>query len=452
MQSAPQQKRRPIRFVLRWTFRLLVLACVLAVVGMGYWLRDGLHNRFTVYPEQAKAMEALRAQFQPVSLDDGWNEYRGIVHSHSHLSHDSDVPFEEILQVLKDLNMDFILMSDHCDENKGDYSKQWRGIHEGKLFVPGFEMSNGFMPSFLPAETVLQKDKEPKALAQEIGDKGGLLFYVHCEEPRDWEMPQLNGMELYNIHADFKDLDMAALIPDILCNLGPHHEQLMRSMYKFRPEMFARWDELNRTRKITGFGGNDCHQNTGFRGIYEQREDGGDVLRIEDTSPDTLKEFKLNFLTRGLLRFFAGPLENGKKLFHVQLDPYMLMGKYVNTHVIARDLSEESIKEAFQKGRAYMGFTMLADCRGFVYFAQDGQGAKAVMGESMPLGPEVRLRAAAPLPCRFIVRKDGEVVHTQEGRDVEYQPLAPGNYRVEAELDVQGQWIPWIYANPIAIK
>ncbi len=56
-------------------------------------------------------------------------------------------------------------------------------------------------------------------------------------------------------------------------------------------DFLRRWDELNRTRHITGIAGNDCHQNVGFRGFFTET----DTLRIEDTSPETLKEFKLNW-------------------------------------------------------------------------------------------------------------------------------------------------------------
>lgn len=454
--NPPEKKRHPFRFLFRWTFRLAALLLFIALAIAAYWLRDGLYNHYITYPKQAQAWADLKKEFKPVSLDDGWNEYRGIIHSHSYLSHDSEVPFEDILKTMKDIQLDFILMSDHCDENIADYSKQWRGMHDGKLFVPGFEMDKGFMPSFLPPDTILKKNEDPATLAQQISDKGGLLFYVHSEEPRLWELPQLNGMEIYNIHTDFKEKEDKKwpLLADILCNVRSYKPQLMRSIYIHRMEILARWDDLCRTRKITGFGGNDCHQNTGYRGFYEEKSDGGTaqpVLRIEDTSPETIKEFKLNFLTRGLLRLASGPLEPGKMLFHMQLDPYELMGQFCNTHVLARDLSEDAIKDSLKTGRAFVGFTLLADCRGFVYYAQDATG-KAVMGETMSFGPETRLRAGSPLPCRFNVLKNGEVQTRQEGRELDYQPKTPGKYRVEAELNILGEWTPWIYANPIELK
>jgi hypothetical protein len=44
------------------------------------------------------------------------------------------------------------------------------------------------------------------------------------------------------------------------------------------------------------------------------------------------------------------------------------------------------------------------------------------------------------------------MVYQQEGRDVDWTPPGPGKYRVEAELNVMNEWIPWVYANPIELR
>jgi hypothetical protein len=48
--------------------------------------------------------------------------------------------------------------------------------------------------------------------------------------------------------------------------------------------------------------------------------------------------------------------------------------------------------------------------------------------------------------------KDGTKVHTAESRQLDWTPDSPGKYRVEAELNVRNEWIPWIYANPIELN
>jgi len=68
---------------------------------------------------------------------------------------------------------------------------------------------------------------------------------------------------------------------------------------------------------VTGIAANDCHQNVGLRGCYTATG----VIRVEDTSPKTLKEIQLNRFTRPVARLAFGRLEPDRKLFHVQLDP-----------------------------------------------------------------------------------------------------------------------------------
>ena len=56
----------------------------------------------------------------------------------------------------------------------------------------------------------------------------------------------------------------------------------------------------------------------------------------------------LNFLTRQLLRMAIGPLEPGRQLFRVDIDPYERSMRFVNTHMLARDLTEASLIEALR--------------------------------------------------------------------------------------------------------
>jgi len=46
---------------------------------------------------------------------------------------------------------------------------------------------------------------------------------------------------------------------------------------------------------------------------------------------------------------------------------------------------------------------------------------------------------------------DGTVTHQAEGRELDWPVTQPGKYRIEAEVDIQDAWIPWVYTNPIEI-
>ena len=434
---------------LRWTRRIAVAVLVLFVLALlvlAFWLRGPLYNRFILFPRQARAWQAIRDARVPVPRQHGWKDYRGFCHSHSEFSHDCEVPFTRIAEVMKETGCDFAFMSDHCVDGEADYGLQWRGIKDGMLFVAGFEMNDGFMPWGLPPDTVLDCGADPKDLAKQIDDLGGMLFFAHCEEPRHWELPQLVGMEIYNIHTDFKDENFADLAPYILLSIAAYPDQAFRLLFDRQTDLLALWDELNLTRKIVGIAANDCHQNNGIRAKYTERG----TLLIEDTSPDEIGEYGMNPFSRFLIRILFGKPEPGKEVFHFQLDPYERMVRFVNTHLLAKELTEEALLDALRQGRAFIGFDMIADSAGFIWLAQGGQ-EQAVMGECIPYAAGIRLAAASPHRCRFTILCQGKTVYQEEGTEVTFKPDGPGKYRVEAELDILGEWTPWVYTNPIEL-
>ena len=433
------------RRIAKWC-AYLAIACVLVIL---IWFSSALYNRLVRFPREEKAWVALRAQRQAVVSPGLWHEYRGILHAHSKFSHDSQVPFEEILQVLKSTGLDFICLSDHCIDGRGDFDWQWRGLHDGKLFIPGFEMREGFMPFGASPGTVLSNQTDSATLARQIIDRGGVLFYAHPEEPRDWDRPELTGMEIYNIHTDFKHYrcGLSSLVPQFLLNQGRYPDHFIRLIFNRPTEFLRHWDQLNATRHLTGIAGNDCHQNVGLRLICI----GSDELRLEDTSPKFRKTIKLNWFTRLAARVIFGPLKPDRELVHVQLDPYESMARFVNTHILAHNLSEPEILDSLRAGRVFIGLDHIADSSGFSWWAQEGTNT-AVMGESAKFSTQTSLHARSPIPCRFTVIRDGQPIYQDQGRGMYWTPPGPGKYRVEAELEVLNEWTPWIYANPIQLR
>lgn len=432
----------------------VILIVGLVVVALLAWSAPAIHRRLWVFPREETAWAELRAQRQPVPEDAGWREFRGVMHSHSELSHDCEVPFPDILRAMEAARLDFIVLSDHpLPDGRASFDAQWRGLHGGRLFIPGFEMRDGFMPAGVRPGITLSNRTEPALLARQIAEHGGLLFFAHPENPRAWELPELAGMEIYNLHADFKrsggSVTGALLrqLPDLVLSHGRFPDHLYRLPFRRPEEFLQRWDELSRTRRITGIAGNDCHQNVGFRGFMTPEG----TLRVEDTSPRVIREFRPGPIARAALRLGFGPLEPGRRLFHVQFDPYERSARFVNTHVLARELTEPAVMEALRESRVFVAFDLLAESSGFRWFAEDPQG-RAVMGESRPFTADVKLRALAPIPGRFTLVKDGTVVERQEGRAAQWTATGPGKYRVEVELSIHGEWTPWIYANPIELR
>ncbi len=433
---------------------LLLLGVMFAVflIAVLVLFRTAIYHRFVTFPRQVAALKAIQAKPVPIPYATGWTEYRGVSHSHSLLSHDSEVPWEHILKTMQETGRQFICMSDHCQEGGEAYNLQWRGVHGGVLFIPGFEMSNNIMPWGLPPDTVLHCGDPQLVTTQQVHDKGGVVFIVHPEEKKDWDDPNINGMEIYNLHADFMDeylvkgtmaQTLLRLAPDILMNIGAYPDQTLRLIFDRNVKMLKKWDELNVTRKIVGICGNDCHQNIGVYGVWQP--DASIKLR----SPSK-EDIKTPACLQPLLRLFSAPFAPGKEAFRFQIDPYERSTRYVADHVLARELTEPAVIDALREGRVFVAFDMLADSTGFVWMAKGG-GRQAVMGEKIALGDDTTLLAAAPFSCRFTVLRHGIQVLQQEGASLEWKPTETGKYRVEAELNILGEWTPWVYANPIEV-
>ena len=436
------------RCLLQLILSLTLLVIVLTTVAILGLFHRAIYDRVWNFPREAEAWEEIRAMREEPRLQYAWQHYRGVLHSHSHLSHDSDVPFEEILDVLKETDRDFIGMSDHCDGGKGDYSLQWRGVYDGKLFFPGYELNNGFMPWGLPSEVVLDCTMDEDELAAFIDDNGGLLFFAHTERERRWDLPQLRGKEIYNIHTDFI-LENPLILglskaPSLFVNGSRYPDQSLRLIFKHPTDQIARWDEMNRERRITGISANDSHQNIGIRARVTE----DDTLLIEDTSPKTIAEYPLTGWRWLLARVLFGRLDPGKEVYHFQGDPYIVSVNMVSTHVLAAELSEAAILDALEQARAFVAFDAIADARGFVFQAEDGD-AIAILGEYMPFSSSTNLRGLSPYPVQFEVFRHGEPVYSYEGREFAWSPPRPGAYRVEARLNIRGRWVPWVYTNPI---
>lgn len=170
------------------------------------------------------------------------------------------------------------------------------------------------------------------------------------------------------------------------------------------------------------------------------------------TGPDdVLGEWRLNGLTRPLLRLL-GPLQTNGPLFRFEADRYETMLRFVNTHLWVRDDSEAALLDALRHGRVLVAFNHLADARGFQFGASwpaNGAVARAWVGDKVGWQPGALIEVQSPLPCRFTLVRDGAVVAGQEGVSWRIAADRPGKYRLEAELRLLGEWVPWVYTNPI---
>ena len=90
-------------WVRRWWRRVAIalgIGTALVVLVVLIWAAPALHRRLFVFPREETAWAELRAQRRAVAEDAGWREFRGVLHAHSELSHDCEVPFPDILRAM----------------------------------------------------------------------------------------------------------------------------------------------------------------------------------------------------------------------------------------------------------------------------------------------------------------------------------------------------------------
>ena len=333
-------------------------------------------------------------------------DFRGIIHCHSKYSHDSQGTYEEILAAAKAAKVDFICMTDHPP--KGDPAQSlregWSGIRDGVLFIQGAEFGEQILGLGL-SEPIKGKDRREKI--REIHKQGGIAIACHPEEIVDWdEYDEADGMEIYNVHAILKkkakDKAFLLQIPKVM---KEDPERCFQLLQELDPAILKKYDEISSKRIFAGIAGNDSHQNVSFFGF--------------------------------------------------QLDPYPRAFKFVTTHVLAEDLTQESILGAIKAGRCYVQFAE-EDA------VLEGRGTLEWIGASREVGtwfvapgfePSQRF---GPLTARLL--KDGGPVSPGDTRVTrvnspkktlcitEWSIKDPGTFRVEV---LRESGAPVLLTNPV---
>jgi len=355
-------------------------------------------------------------------------DYRGIIHCHSLFSHDSKGTYEEILAAAKAAKIDFICMTDHPpkDDKGRPLREGWTGIHDGVLFIQGAEYGDQILGLGLK-EPITGKDR--RGTIQAIHEQGGVAIACHPEMIDNWDdYAEADGMEIYNVHATLqrkaKDKMFMLQIPKVMKENPEGSFQLLQEL---DPKILERWDSINLKRRFAGVAGNDAHQNVSFFGF--------------------------------------------------QLDPYPRAFRFVTTHVLASELSQEAILDALRQARCYVAFEILGDPKGFAFGAGGCCAGEDWATVLHPFGSEMTpdksgledgtgMSVRYPLPAWH---EEDSVTVDAEGK-IHYSnfkmmtkgmawdtgisrcySVPPGLYRVVVHRKVGEKAYPWLIPSPIYI-
>lgn len=365
---------------------------------------------------------------RPIVTLPGYQDVRGVIHAHSAISWDSRGTPQEILKAARVAGLHWLAMTDHNNPRiftGGDGGENLWGTHGDLLVIRGAELSYQ-QSSLLALNPSVYVD-----LSHERGDvggvmtrairtvkaAGGLTFLAHPGRFQDWSVTGYDGMEIYDLADAARAWQHLVRLPrylvDLVYSYDTYPEELMlglvRQSFGWHPgRPFERWDEMTRgerNHRVVGIAGNDAHQN----------------LRV----------------------------------FGRQLDPYALIFRVVNTHVIVPQrptLDTPLLMTALGQGHAYVAFDLMAEAQGFMFTANHHGQVKGMMGDDIPLSPDLVLEITVPHRGVFRLVRDGETIRQEPIESVRLHPVqTAGTYRVEVWLETDGRWWPWIFSNPIYI-
>jgi hypothetical protein len=344
------------------------------------------------------AIQQLKSQRATPPRNNGFVDYKGVVHVHSFLGGHSAGTFSEIISAAQANQLQFVIMTEHTEKDFDTAAMTLSGMHGGVLFINGNEMNapNGDRLLVLPGE---------------------LSIAAYPEQFKSLDTPGLAGVEIYNVFTNAKQINPVVAFFDVLWSQRSYPE-LIFALYLQRPdENLKQWDQALRGSRLTATAGNDAHANIG--------------VSLKDSS--------------------------GKTLLGIQLDPYETSFRLVRLHALVeqnKSLDATSLLEAVKAGHCFIGFDFLGDSAGFSFEAENGDERK-IQGDEISLKPETRLRVQTPVPSRIVVLKDGAVFVEESGIAAKELPIRErGVYRVEVylpQLEMVAQK-PWIISNPIYVR
>ena len=354
-------------------------------------------------------------EFSTISNKIGmFSEITGAIHIHTCCS-DGEVDFPELITAAKVVGLDFIVVTDHMSlEGK---EKGFEGFHDNCIVLIGYEHNDSNDKNHYLAmgtDEVIKEQDSPQEYIDLIRSAGGIGFLAHPAEERQyfkkypsypwiaWDVSGYDGMEVWNHMSEWVE------------NLKSWGS-FIRIFYPRRflkgipPNLLKKWDELNRTRFISGIGGVDAHT------------------------------FKY-----------------GRAFFTFQIFPIKVELKGIRTHLyIPENLSNLTFNEvkeiclrALKNGNGYISNYRQGDAKGtklFLRYTDDTVVPPGCSGINRPL--PATLSISIPLEAEIRIIRDGVQVSKKIGMSHSFNIAENGLYRIEVFRKNKA----WIYSNPFPI-
>lgn len=350
------------------------------------------------------------------------HDYTGVIHFHSNLSFDGHAGLDKIITSAAKNGMDFLMLTDHDHLQARD--EGWEGWQGKVLLIVGQEIAprfNHYLAFNISAPAVTGADAEnilPQQYIDAVNNDGGFGFIAHPDHEGtktfhvkhypwlDWSVRGYMGVSIWDFMTDWQS-SLKRYLPSLMSFFfpafflrGPRHLTL------------ARWDALNREKKIVGIGELDNHCSV------------KKICGIE-----------------------------------VKVFPFDLAFKFVRTHICTLEpLSGDNANDiallynALRHGRCYVAMEYFQPAKGFQFFLYQN-GKEYSMGDMLNLKDgQTTINIALPATALVRIIRNGSLIKEEVNKNVTLPVYEKGVYRVEASLKKYCKYRPWIFSNPIFVK
>ncbi|MFZ5876801.1 MAG: CehA/McbA family metallohydrolase [Nitrospirota bacterium] len=358
------------------------------------------------FPSTFHAMrEELAAPLSAPPADPpGQRRFKGVIHVHTKLSHDSRGTEDDLVHAAKSAGLDFVMLTDHNTPEV--FAQAGTRERDGVLLIRGAEircddrhiLAVG-LDRFIDSRAMTCPD-----VSAAVAEYGGVPLAAHPSRSTQWDDPALAGAEVWDLYDEAKDdrWRYAAWALDILIWYGVYPDAILSRIVRRPDHALAAFDAQTAHRRLTAVGTPDAHQN--IRVLWRQ------------------------------------------------MDPYPLAFRLVPVYLFAAEGTRDALLDALRNGRAYFAFEVFKPAPGFAFRAKDVGDHVWNMGDEVPRADGLVVEVHAPAPGRITILRDGHRVAMIEGDQLSLPVAVPGAYRAEVDISVQGRWRPWIFSNPIYVR
>lgn len=335
------------------------------------------------------------------------SEIVGAYHLHTRFS-DGRGRVEDVVKAARKNHLDFIILTDHGHPNQACLQSQ--GWRQGVLVLAGSELSTnrGHLVALAFSDSVKVLPRLAEEAARTIKKEGGFSLIAHPYSKTSWSWGKENelylGLELIDADTMLKRkwLSTLPLFPLLLFN---QRVLALRILEPF-PSPFRQWDFLNeKNPPLYGFFSCDAHI------FYE-----------------TLLS-----------------------LFHLRIP----LGRELPVEFKA---ARQLVFESLRSGAFYNSIDAAQPATGFRFWAEKGKEIFP-MGSLIEINPgeKVWLRIKTPALNSDVtaIIHNGQKIFTTSEKEISFQPLDSGFYRVEVylrERSILPEDLPWIVSNPIFLR